>query len=333
MHDAYPSKHPNVLDSTTSRTILSFVRIYIAGINGMVGSAIAQEAKSQGHEIIGKSSKQVNFLIRETVFQEINQTKPDALVIAAAKVGGIGANSTLPVNFLSENLQIQTNLLDAAHWANVEKVLFLGSSCIYPKLAPQPISEESLLTGTLEPTNEPYAIAKIAGLKLVEAYRRQFGHNWISAMPTNLYGPRDNFDFKSAHVLPALIHRFHIAKTLNAPEVSIWGDGNSLREFLHVEDLARACLLLINNYNSSIAINIGSGQEISIRNLAEMISKIVGFQGKITFDTSLPNGTPRKFLDSSLIKQLGWSPEISLEKGIDLTYDWFTSHYKKEIEL
>lgn len=307
------------------------MRIYVAGINGMVGSAFALEAKLQGYETIGKASKELNFMDRTSVFQELNFTKPDVLVIAAAKVGGIGANSTLPVDFLSANLQIQTNLLDAAHAASIEKVLFLGSSCIYPKLALQPISEEALLTGKLEPTNEPYAIAKIAGLKLVEAYRRQFGHSWISAMPTNLYGPRDNFNLKTAHVLPALLRRFHNAKIANAPEVSIWGDGKALREFLHVEDLARACLLLINNYNSSTAINIGSGEEISIKNLAILISKIVGFKGENTFNTNLPNGTPRKFLDSSLISELGWKPQISLENGIVSTYDWFLAHHTKEL--
>jgi len=309
------------------------MRIYVAGINGMVGSAIASEAKLQGHETTGKASKELNFVDRVTVFQELNSTKPDVLVIAAAKVGGIGANSTLPVDFLSINLQIQTNLLDAAHAAGIEKVLFLGSSCIYPKMAQQPISEEALLTGKLEPTNEPYAIAKIAGLKLVEAYRHQFGHSWVSAMPTNLYGPRDNFDLNSAHVLPALLHRFHNAKVANTPEVSIWGDGTAMREFLHVEDLARACMLLLNTYNSSSAINIGSGEEISIRNLAMLIADIVGFQGKLTFNTKLPNGTPRKFLDSARILELGWKPQINLENGIALTYDWFIAHHTKELNL
>jgi GDP-L-fucose synthase len=296
----------------------------------MVGSALAHEAKLQGHETIGKSSKELNFLERERVFQELNSIKPDILVIAAAKVGGIGANSTFPVDFLSANLQIQTNLLDAAHEADVKRVLFLGSSCIYPKLAPQPISEEALLTGKLEPTNESYAIAKIAGLKLVDAYRRQYGHTWISAMPTNLYGPRDNFDLKTAHVLPALLHRFHEAKIANSPEVKIWGDGTALREFLHVQDLARACLLLIDTYDSSTAINIGSGEEVSIRDLAMTISNIVGFQGELTFDSNLPNGTPRKILDSSLILQMGWKPQIGLENGISSTYDWFIAHNTKE---
>jgi GDP-L-fucose synthase len=239
------------------------MRLYIAGINGMVGSAIAIEARLQGFQVLGKTSKELDLTDRAAVFTELQITKPDALVIAAAKVGGIGANSAQPVDFLSINLQIQTNLLDAAHAANITRVLFLGSSCIYPKLAPQPITESALLTGELEPTNEPYAIAKIAGLKLVEGYRRQYMHRWISTMPTNLYGPRDNFDLESAHVLPALIHRFYNAKREGAKSVTIWGDGTPLREFLHVEDLARACLMLADNYDDSVAINVGSGQEIS----------------------------------------------------------------------
>lgn len=306
------------------------MRIYVAGINGMVGSAIALEAKINGHEVLGKSSKELDLTDRPAVFRELNEINPDSLIIAAAKVGGIGANSSMPVDFLSINLQIQTNLLDAAHATNIKKVLFLGSSCIYPKLASQPICESALLTGELEPTNEPYAIAKIAGLKLVEAYRHQFGHQWISAMPTNLYGPRDNFDLQTAHVLPALVHRFHNAKVGGAREVEIWGDGTPLREFLHVEDLARACLMLLSDYDNSVAINVGSGQEISIGNLAALISKIVGFNGKITFNTDRPNGTPRKLLDSTRIAELGWKPRISLEDGIASTYDWFLANHIEE---
>lgn len=296
----------------------------------MVGSAIALEAKINGHEVLGKSSKELDLTDRPAVFRELNEINPDSLIIAAAKVGGIEANSSIPVDFLSINLQIQTNLLDAAHAANVTRVLFLGSSCIYPKLAPQPIRESALLTGELEPTNEPYAIAKIAGLKLVEAYRRQFGHQWISAMPTNLYGPRDNFDLQTAHVLPALVHRFHNAKVGGAKEVEIWGDGSPLREFLHVEDLARACLMLLNDYDDSVAINVGSGQEISIGNLATLISKIVGFTGAITFNTDRPNGAPRKLLDCTRITELGWNPRIGLEDGIAATYDWFLANHVEE---
>ena len=296
----------------------------------MVGSAIAFEANAQGFEVSGKSSKELDLTDRKVVFEEIQSNKPDALIIAAAKVGGIGANSSMPVDFLSINLQIQTNLLDAAHKANISKVLFLGSSCIYPKLTPQPITESALLTGELEPTNESYAIAKIAGLKLVEAYRRQFEHHWISAMPTNLYGPRDNFDLETAHVLPALIHRFHDAKVNNANEVEIWGDGSPVREFLYVDDLARACLVLLNQYDDSVAINIGSGQEISIGQLAKLISKVVDYSGEIVFNENRPNGTPRKLLDSSKIAQLGWSPQVKLEDGIVSTYDWFLKHHIKE---
>ena len=295
----------------------------------MVGSAIALEANAQGHEVFGKSSKELDLTDRVQVFAELATIKPDALIIAAAKVGGIGANSSLPVDFLSINLQIQTNLLDGAFAADIPKVLFLGSSCIYPRLAPQPIPESALLTGELEKSNEPYAIAKIAGLKLVEGYRKQFGRQWISAMPTNLYGPRDNFELESSHVLPALIHRFHSAKIANANEVQIWGDGTPLREFLFVEDLARACLMLLEKYDENIAINVGSGGEISILELSKLIARIVGFQGHITFDSSHPNGTPRKLVDCSKISKLGWSSLVSLEDGILKTYNWFLENDAK----
>ena len=307
------------------------MRIYIAGINGMVGSAIAEEAKKQGHEVLGKSSKELDLTDRGAVFAEIKATSPDALIIAAAKVGGIGANSNFPVDFLSVNLQIQTNLLDAAHAADIEKVLFLGSSCIYPKFAPQPIPESALLTGALEPTNEPYAIAKIAGLKLVEAYRKQYGHKWISAMPTNMYGPRDNFDLETAHVLPALIHRFHDARIKGLSEVTIWGDGTPLREFLHVQDLAYASLALLEKYDSSVAINVGSGEEVSILELAQNIARVVGFEGEIYFDKSKPNGTPRKLLDTSSLKNLGWKAQVDLTNGLKSTYDWFLTNDAKGI--
>ena len=305
------------------------MRIYIAGINGMVGSAIAEDAKKQGHEVLGKSSKELDLTNRDAVFAEMKSVKPDALVIAAAKVGGIGANSTFPVDFLSVNLQIQTNLLDAAHASDIERVLFLGSSCIYPKFAPQPIPESALLTGELEPTNEPYGLAKIAGLKLVEAYRKQYGHKWISAMPTNLYGPRDNFDLETAHVLPALIHRFHEAKVNDLPEVTIWGDGTPLREFLHVEDLASACLMLLKEYDGSVAINVGSGQETSILELAKSVSKAVGFEGPVIFDKKKPNGTPRKLLDTHFLNNLGWKAQINLKDGLASTYAWFLNNNAK----
>jgi GDP-L-fucose synthase len=292
----------------------------------MVGSAIAEQARSDGWEVIGKSSRELDLTDRSVVFHEINQTSPDALIIAAAKVGGIGANSSLPVDFLSINLQIQTNLLDAAHAAKTSRVLFLGSACIYPKFAPQPITEKALLTGELEPTNDAYAIAKIAGLKLVEAYRRQFSHRWISAMPTNLYGPGDNFNLEFAHVLPALIHRFHKAKVENLPTVQIWGDGSPLREFLHVNDLAVGCMKMLETYDGTEIVNIGTGEEISISNLAHLVAKTVGYAGEILFDLSKPNGTPRRLLDNSKIFEIGWRPKIDIEDGIASTYQWFLTN-------
>ena len=295
----------------------------------MVGSAVANGAIEQGHEVIGKSSKELDLKNRDAVFAELTVVKPDALVIAAAKVGGIGANTNFPVDFLSANLQIQTNLLDAAHAANIERVLFLGSSCVYPKFAPQPIPESALLTGELEPTNEPYALAKIAGLKLVEAYRKQYGYKWISAMPTNLYGPGDNFDLESAHVLPALIHRFHSAKVRELPEVEIWGDGTPLREFLHVADLASACLMLLDEYDDSVAINIGSGEEIAILELAQSVATVVGFEGAIIFDKNKPIGTPRKLLDTQILNKLGWKSQIDLKDGLISTYTWFLNNKVK----
>ena len=292
----------------------------------MVGSAINLAAKREGHAISGKSSKSLNLTNRKLVFEELKSSSPQCLIIAAAKVGGIGANSAYPVDFLSENLQIQTNLLDAANEAQIEKVVFLGSSCVYPKFAKQPISEESLLTGPLEETNEPYAVAKIAGLKLVEAYRKQNNRQWISLMPTNLYGPRDNFNLSNAHVLPALIHKFHLAKMHGAREVEIWGDGSPLREFLHVDDIARACLIAMESYDDDLPINVGSGHEISINDLAKLIATVVGYQGKIIFNANRPNGTPRKVLDSNKIRNLGWYPQVSIVNGIASTYDWFLSN-------
>ena len=305
------------------------MRVYIAGINGMVGSSLALSGSKLGFTIVGKNSKDLDLTDRRKVFEEIDTVKPDILIIAAAKVGGIGANSDFPVDFLSTNLQIQTNLLDAANASSIQRVLFLGSSCIYPKYAKQPIQESELLNGYLEPTNEPYAIAKIAGLKLVEAYRKQFGRNWISAMPTNLYGPRDNFDQNSAHVLPALLQKFHTAKEDNIDSVTIWGDGTPLREFLHVDDLSDACFEILSKFNGDSPINIGSGEEVSIFELSKMISEIVGYRGQITFDLSKPNGTPRKLLDSRLIHDLGWKPKIALRAGIESTYEWYLRDMKE----
>ena len=248
-------------------------------------------------------------------------------------MGGILANSCYPAQFIYENLTIQSNIIHGSYLAGVEQLLFLGSSCVYPKGINRPIREEDLLTGRIEPTNEPYAIAKIAGLKLVEAYRRQYRRHWISAMPSNLYGPRDNFDLKTAHVLPTFINRFHKAKVNHLNKVEVWGDGTPLREFLYVDDLAKACMILLESYDDLEAINVGSGQEISIENLAILVSKIIGFEGEITFDSARPNGTPRKILDSSHISELGWKAQISLEDGIASTYDWFLLSQKKGLYL
>jgi GDP-L-fucose synthase len=248
------------------------------------------------------------------------------VIVAAAKVGGIMANSSYPVEFLSENLQIETNLIDGAHAANIEKLLFLGSSCIYPKLAPQPIREEYLLTGPLESSNEPYALAKISGLKLVEAYRKQYQRNWVSAMPTNIYGRGDNFDENTSHVLPALIGKFHAAKKAGLGSVTVWGSGTPKREFLYSDDLASACLFLLENYNNDSHINVGTGTDLSIADLAQTIAEVVGFDGEIQFDTSKPDGTPRKLLDVSKLSALGWESSLQLKDGIQKTYDWFLSH-------
>jgi GDP-L-fucose synthase len=300
------------------------VKIYVAGHRGLVGSAIVRAIEASGnHSWIGKTHSELDLLDRKAVFDYVASEKPEAIIIAAAKVGGIHANSTFPVQFLTENLQIETNLMDAAHAAGIPRLLFLGSSCVYPKLAQQPIKEEYLLTGELEKTNEAYALAKISGLKLVQAYRNQYGHKWISAMPTNMYGPGDNFDLENSHVLPALIRKFHDAKTRGGDKVTLWGSGSPLREFLHADDLASACLFLLENYDDEIAINVGTGKDISIKELAELIKGIVGFEGKIDWDSSKPDGTPRKLLDISRITGLGWKPTISLEEGIRSTYDWY----------
>lgn len=272
---------------------------------------------------IGQSRQSLDLCDRTAVFNYVKTERPDMVVVAAARVGGIGANSSFPVEFLSENIRIATNVLDACHAADIDKVLFLGSSCIYPRMAPQPIREEYLLTGELEPTNEAYALAKIAGLKLVQAYRHEYGRRWIAAMPTNLYGPGDNFDLESSHVLPAMIRKFHDAKTLDKPFVELWGTGSPRREFLHVDDLAQACLHLLFHYDSDVVINVGSGSEVSIRELAEIVRDSVGFSGDIHWNTSKPDGTPRKLLDTSRIETLGWHPAIDLRDGIADTYNSF----------
>lgn len=305
------------------------MKIYVAGHRGLVGSAIVREIESETkHTWVGKTHSELDLLDRKTVFDYVKREKPDAVVIAAAKVGGIKANSTYPVEFLSENMQIETNLIDACAAADIDKVLFLGSSCIYPKLSPQPIKEEYLLTGELEKTNEAYAIAKIAGLKLIQAYRSQYQHSWISAMPTNMYGPGDNFDLENAHVLPALIRRFHEAKVSGAASVTLWGTGTPKREFLHSDDLAAASVFLLENYEGDVALNVGTGSDVSIKELAELIREIVGYEGEITWDSTKPDGTPRKLLDVSRITALGWSPKISLEDGIRSTYEWYKTSIK-----
>lgn len=301
-------------------------KVFIAGHTGLVGSAIVRELDKRGLPWIGRTHSELDLLNRDDVFEFINTTNPSHVIIAAAKVGGIVANSSAPVEFLSENIRIASNLLDACHAANTFKVLFLGSSCIYPRNSPQPIREEYLLTGPLEPTNESYALAKISGLKLVQAYRNQYGRNWISAMPTNLYGPGDNFDLQSSHVLPATIRKFHEAKVSGSPTVTMWGTGTPMREFLHVDDLARACLFLMETYSDEIPLNIGTGTDITIRELAETVREVVQFHGEIIWDSSKPDGTPRKLLDVSRISDLGWSHEIELRQGIADVYDWYLSN-------
>jgi GDP-L-fucose synthase len=303
-------------------------KIFVAGHRGLVGSAIVRQLDAAGHDNwIGASRDELDLCDRDAVFDFMGQHKPEAVIIAAAKVGGIVANSNFPVEFLSENVQVQTNLMDAAHKFNVEHLVFLGSSCIYPKFAPQPISEDSLLTGPLEETNEAYAIAKIAGVKLVQAYRKEFGRKWTSAMPTNLYGPGDNFDPQTSHVLPALLRKFHEAKLSGAESVTLWGSGTPRREFLHVDDLAKAVLFLLQGYDEATAINVGTGVDIEISELANLIAEVTNFQGSIDWDTSKPDGTPRKLLDVSRINQLGWNSEILLTDGIRSTYEWFVQNH------
>lgn len=305
-------------------TLTSETKIYIPGHNGLVGSAIWNELFKRGHtNLIGKSSSELNLTNRDSVFTFFAEQRPEVVIDAAARVGGILANKNYPSDFLSENLQIQVNLMDAANSVGVSRLLFLGSSCIYPKYANQPIKEESLLTGELEETNAAYAIAKIAGIAQVQAARQQFNRHWISAMPTNLYGPGDNFHPENSHVLPALIRRFHEAKLSGASEVVLWGSGTPLREFMFTEDMASACIFLLENYDSSSPINIGVGRDISIRDLGTLVAEVIGYTGKITQDLSKPDGTPRKLLDVSKLSALGWSPQVSLREGIARTYKWF----------
>ncbi len=301
-------------------------KIYVAGHRGMVGSAIVRKLQQDGYEnLVYKTSSELDLKDQVRVGEFFNDEKPDYVVLAAAKVGGIHANNIYRAEFLYDNLMIQNNVIHQSHVCGVKKLLFLGSSCIYPKLAPQPLKEEYLLTGLLEPTNEPYAIAKIAGIKMCEAYRSQYNANFISAMPTNLYGPNDNYDLQNSHVLPALLRKFHDAKINQLPFVEVWGTGSPKREFLHVDDMASACIMLMHNYDGEGFVNVGCGEDISIKSLAEMIQSIVGYEGELRFDTSKPDGTPRKLMNVDKIKDLGWSPEIGLEEGIKQVYaeiDW-----------
>ena len=301
--------------------------IFVAGHRGLVGSAIVRRLQAAGYRnLILRSHGELDLTSQADVAQFFATVRPQLVFLAAARVGGILANSTHPAQFLVENLAIQTNVIDAAYRNGTRKLLFLGSSCIYPKLAPQPMREEYLLTGPLEPTNEWYAIAKIAGLKMCQAYRRQYGFNAISAMPTNLYGPGDNFSLQNSHVLPALLRKFHEAKERAADEVEVWGTGRPQREFLHVDDLADACLFLMERYEGDEWLNVGWGKDISIAELAQTIGAVVGFKGSIRFDPSKPDGTPRKLLDTTRLRALGWEPRISLEAGIRATYEWMLAH-------
>lgn len=295
-------------------------RVFVAGHRGMVGSAVCRRLEREDVELVTATRAELDLRDAGAVAAWMADRRPDVVVMAAAKVGGIHANNAYPVDFLQDNLMIQNAVIQGAHLADVERFLFLGSSCIYPKLAPQPIPEGALLTGPLEPTNEPYAIAKIAGIKLVEAYRRQYGRDWISAMPTNLYGPGDNYHPENSHVLPALLRRFHVAKLRREREVVVWGSGAPLREFMHANDLADALIHILHHYSGTEHINIGSGEEVSIRNLAEIIRGVVGGDVALRFDTSKPDGTPRKLMDSARLRTLGWAPKINLSDGISQTY-------------
>ena len=302
-------------------------KIFIAGHRGLAGSAIMGALQARNYEQLStRTRQQLDLSNGPAVLDFFKAEPPEVVVLAAAKVGGIHANNSQPAQFIYENLQIQSNVIHGAYLAGVKKLLFLGSSCIYPKYAPQPLKEEYLLSGYLEPTNESYAVAKIAGIHMCRAYRRQYGCNFICAMPTNLYGPRDNFHLENAHVLPALVHRFHLAKVENAAQVTLWGTGKPYREFLFSEDLGRACVYLLENYSGQDIVNVGTGMDVSIRELALMVKEVVGFEGELVWDDSKPDGTPRKLLDVGRIKAMGWQAEVSLKDGLAKTYEWFLAH-------
>lgn len=305
-------------------------KIYIAGHRGLVGSAIHRKLMKDGYtNLVVRTSKELDLRNKEQVDRFFKEEKPEFVFVAAAKVGGIVANNEFPADFIRDNLMIQTNVIDASYRNQVEKLLFLGSTCIYPKLAPQPLKEEYLLTGPLEPTNDAYALAKIAGIKMCQSYNKQYGTNYISAMPTNLYGENDNFDLQSSHVMPALIRKFHEAKLSNQSSVQVWGTGTPKREFLYSDDLADACVYLMNQYNEDEIINIGVGEDVSIKELAETVQRVVGFEGELKFDATKPDGTPRKLVDTTKINQLGWKAKVELEDGIRKAYDWFLNNTDK----
>ncbi len=299
-------------------------KIYVAGHRGLVGSAIVRNLKSKGYNnIVGRTHKELELTDQQAVRAFFEEERPDVVVLAAAKVGGINANNTTPAEFIYDNMQVQCNVIHCCHQYGVKKLLFLGSTCIYPKMAPQPIPEDALLTGPLETTNEAYAVAKIAGMEMCKFYKRQYGDDFISCMPTNLYGPHDNYDLNGSHVLPAMIRKFHEAKLNHAPSVELWGTGTPLREFLYVDDMADACVFLLENYNGEQHVNIGTGKEITIKELAEMVKKTVGFEGEIIWNDSMPDGTPRKLTDVTKLHSLGWRHKVELEEGIRMAYGWF----------
>lgn len=316
------------ISTTSHHTMPPSASIYVAGHRGLVGAAIVRQLQQAGFKnLLLRTHHELDLTQQAAVNDFFQKARPEYVFLAAAKVGGIHANDTYPADFIRDNLQIQTNIIDAAYRTGVKKLLFLGSSCIYPKFTPQPMSENTLLTGPLEPTNQWYAIAKIAGIKMCQAYRKQYGFNAIAVMPTNLYGIGDNFNLENAHVLPALIRKFHEAKTQSLSAVTVWGTGTPRREFLYVADLANAALFLMENYNSDEIINVGWGEDVSIRELAEIIKDVVGYRGQLVFDTSKPDGMPQKLLDISRLRQLGWNAQISLREGIESTYRWFLENY------
>lgn len=305
-------------------------KIYVAGHRGLVGSAIVRNLKEKGYtNIIGRTHRELDLCDQKAVRDFFEKERPDAVVLAAAKVGGINANNTKPAEFAYSNLQIQCNIIQSSHEFHVKKLLFLGSTCIYPKMAPQPIPEDALLTGPLEETNEAYAVAKIAGLEMCKFYKRQYGDDFISCMPTNLYGPYDNYDLTGSHVMPAMIRKFHEAKTAGKPSVELWGTGTPLREFLYVDDMADACVFLMENYSGEQHVNIGTGKELTIRELAELVKRTVGFEGEIVWNTEMPDGTPRKLTDVTKLHGLGWTHKVELEEGVAKAYAWFCENVEQ----